>query len=499
MLGFSVFSWIMVCAVAASCSAILFLFEWMLRKHPKGLKLPFALEVFERMSYYGMASILVLYLIEKEKSGGLGWSEPSAKMLYAFYTGSVFITPILGGFIADRWLGARRTMLLGGIVIAAGHLLVAFQYEAMFFLGLGLIALGTGLLKPNVNTTVGLLYDHDDPLRSAGFNLVYMAINVGAALGPIICGTLAQTDEFKALLLKWHFNPLHSWHWGFAAAGVGMCLGLLMYWLHSDELKGIGDAPVRKPKDNSVKTSQPAPAFTRQEWHKLGALAFLFIAFTLYCAVSQQSGTSLTTFADKLTRLSIGSWHFKASHTLALNPIFIVALTPVFAWLWTFLNRRKLEPSEPLKFAIGMVFLALGACLLVPAASEAQAGVAAAQAGAKAVALASPFWLIGVYFFQTVAELFMSPVGNAAATRLAPSRFASLTMGVWYTSVGFGSFLAGYLSRFCNTAHPGSFGTLFGYMAAASVALAVVLLALTPKVTKLMSDAPQGKAAGAHG
>jgi len=450
-------------------------------------------EIFERMSYYGMASLLVLYMSEVITAGGLGFSEGTAKMLFAVYTGSVYLTPLLGGLIADRWLGARRTMLLGGIIIAVGHLLVAFQWQPSFFFGLAVIALGTGLLKPNVNTMVGALYAPNDPRRNAGFNLVYMGINIGAAAAPIICGTMAQSPWFKGCLASMGFDPLHSWHWGFAAAGVGMCFGLLQYWLHRERLSKYGERPARQPQGNLAQA--PHAAITRQEWHKLAALAFLFIAFTLYCGVSQQAGTSLMLFAKNLTQLSIGEWHFEASHTNALNPLFIIALTPVFAWLWTTLNKRKAEPSEPLKFSFGMVFLALGTMLMVPASWA--AGKDVGSDGLVIQNLASPWWLVGVYFFQTVAELFMSPVGNAAATRLAPSRFASLTMGVWYTSVGFGSFLGGWLSGMCDTSRPESFAVLFGIMTVGSLALAGILYALTPRVKRLMLDVP-AQPAGAH-
>lgn len=470
--------------------------RWLFPNHPAGLGPLFNLEICERMSFYGMAAILVLYLMAPQSDGGAGFTENWSKMLYSMYTGAVYLTPLLGGFIADRWLGARRTMVIGGIVIAVGHFMVAFQSLPMFFSGLVVIAIGTGLLKPNVNTMLGHLYPEGHKLRSAGFSLLYMAINIGAAAAPIICGTMAQSAWFKNLLSSAGFNPLHSWHWGFAAAGVGMCVGLFMYWIHRHRLEGVGDA-IPRPVKTAAGTKQSKSFFSRQEWHKLGALAFLFVAFTLYCAVSQQAGTSLTTFAQKLTRLSVGEWHFEASHTLALNPVFIVLLTPLFTWLWPFLNGRKLEPSEPLKFAIGMVFLALGTALLVPASWQAVHGLSMAPDPNNAQAyLASPFWLVGVYFFQTVAELFMSPIGNAAATRLAPARFASLTMGIWYTSVALGSFLGGYLSAWCDTSNPGSFAGLFGWMAVGSVVLAGILLALTPTVNKLMSDGSSAPPAG---
>lgn len=445
--------------------------------HPRALSTLFLIEIWERASYYGMRAILTLYMVASIATGGLGFSEETATMLYGIYTGSVYLTPLLGGFIADRFLGTRRTLLFGGVIIAFGHLCMAFSSLPAFFGGLTLIAIGTGLLKPNVSTMIGQLYDENDPKRTAGFSIVYMGINIGAAIAPIVCGYLAQSDEFKEWLTSVGFDPMHSWHWGFAAAGVGMCFGLLQYWLHRERLSPYGALP---PKKTAQAAAMNAP-LSKAEWHKLYALGFLFLAFTLICAISEQSGSSLALFADRLTDRSIGSWTFSSSWMMSLNPIFVIFLTPVFAWLWTSLGKRQSEPSSPMKFAIGLAFTAAGSLLMVPAAMLAVKG------------LVSPWWLVGVFFFQTLGEMCTSPVGLATANQLAPRKYASLTMGIWFLSISLGSVIAGRLAGLCKSTDPSAIAVVFGILSVVSLAVGGALWFLTPRVTKLMADVPTDK------
>ncbi|MBY0359961.1 MAG: peptide MFS transporter [Candidatus Obscuribacterales bacterium] len=441
--------------------------------HPRALSTLFLIEIWERASYYGMRAILTLYMVAAISAGGLGFSEATATSLYGFYTGSVYLTPLLGGFIADRFLGTRRTLLLGGVIIALGHLCMVFEWLPAFFGGLTLIALGTGLLKPNVSTMIGQLYDENDPRRTAGFNIVYMGINIGAAVAPVVCGFLAEDAWFKGWLTSVGFNPLHSWHWAFGAAGVGMCFGLLQYWLHRDRLLPYGALIAKTPAvQGSVAVSG---GLSKGEWHKLYALGFLFVAFTLSCAISEQAGSSMLLFADKLTDRTIGTWTFSSAWMMSLNPIFVIGLTPVFAWLWTSLNRKNKEPSSPFKFAIGMVFISLGTLLMVPASLLAAKG------------LVSPLWLVGVFFFQTIGELCTSPVGLAAANQLAPRKYASLTMGIWFLSISGGSIIAGRLAGLCISSNPTAIAYVFGVLACISLVVAALLWFLTPRIKKLMS------------
>lgn len=451
--------------------------------HPRALVTLFLIELWERASYYGMRAILVLYMAAAIAAGGLGYDESRANMFFGLYSGAVWLTPLLGGYIADRWLGARRTMLLGGVVIAFGHLLIACGVTVTFFAGLSLIALGTGLLKPNVNTLVGHLYAVDDPKRTAGFNIMYMGINVGAALAPVVCGFLAQSDAFKAFLERQGFDPLHSWHWGFGAAGVGMVFGLVQYWLHRDWLADYGNhsgkplgAQAQSEASEQGETSGTGWSFTREEMQRIKAMAVMFVAFMGYSAINEQAGSSLSLFAQRLTETSIFGWHFPSSWMMSLNPLFVIALTPLFAWLWPFLSQRHREPSSPLKFAIGLAFVAAGTSLMVPASLLAMQGKV------------SPLWLAAVFFLQTVGELCLSPVGLSTVNQLAPSRFASMAMGFWYLSICLGSVIAGKLAGLLSSNNPHGIAVLFGVMAGCALLAAIVMRGLTPAVKRMMAS-----------
>lgn len=439
--------------------------------HPAGLTTLFLIEVWERASFYGMRAILTLYMVAAVTAGGLGFSEEDATALYGTYTACVYLTPLLGGFIADRYLGARRTLLVGGVIIAFGHLAMVFESLPFFYAGLALIVLGTGLLKPNVTTMVGQLYPADDPRRTAGFNILYMGINIGGALAPLVCGFLAQSAAFKRFLGNVGFDPLHSWHWGFGAAGVGMVFGLVQYALHRTRLAHLGNKPERK----AIASAKGGPLLSNQEWKRMAAIGVLFVACVMFWAVFEQAGSSLTLFAEKLTDNSIGTWQFPSTWYAALNSLYVIALTPVFALIWTRLSARGQEPSSPAKFAIGLTFLSAGTALMVPACMLAMQGKV------------SPVWLLGVYFLQTIGELCLSPVGLETVNKLAPARFASLIMGIWFLAVAVGNKLAGVLAGFSSTENPGSMAWLYGAMACSSLVLAAILWRLTPRVKSLMS------------
>jgi POT family proton-dependent oligopeptide transporter len=445
--------------------------------HPPGLETLFMIEIWERASYYGMRATLVLYMTAKIALGGLGLTPETATMIYGFYCGCVYLAPLLGGFIADRYLGARRTMVVGGIVIALGHLWMATMFLGQmpsFYGGLALIAIGTGLLKPNVSTMTSNQYAKDDDNREAGFNIVYMGINVGAMLGSLLCGSLAEDVWFKNLLTSMHFDPNSCWHWSFGVAGMGMLFGLLQYWWHRERLLPFGDWPQKR---NISGNQGSAVSLTKDEWHKLYALGFLFVAFTLYCAISEQAGSSLTLFAKHLTDRSIFGFEFSAAWMGALNPFFIIVGTLVFNKLWPYLKTRGIKPGSPMKFAIGLGFVALGTVFMVPAAIKSSAG------------LVSPMWLVLVYLFQTIGELCLSPVGTATANKLAPKRFEGLVMGVWFLAVAIGSLIAGRIAGYCDMHNPTVIAFSFGLMAATSLAAGVLLWRLSPRVDKLIADA----------
>ena len=387
-------------------------------RQPAGLYLLFGVEMWERFSYYGMRAFLVLFLVSN--AGGLGWSKQEAANLYGWYTSLVYLTPLIGGYLADRYLGTHRAIIIGSIVIAAGHFSLALQGMPTFYLGLALIILGTGFFKSNISTMVGQLYQPGDPRRDGAFTIFYMGINLGAALGPLVCGYLAQSPRF-------------GWHWGFGAAGVGMGLGLITYLLLRPRcLRGIGERPVNHGRSSEITTHQP---LTREDWRGIAAVVILAFFNIFFWVAFEQAGSSLTFFAEERTRREFLGLTFLAPYFQSINPVAILVLAPVFAWLWGRLAARRREPSTPVKFAFGLLLNSLGFAVMVVAASLSGAGDRV-----------SPLWLVTTYLLQTCGELCLSPVGLSMVTKLAPARFASLMMGIWFLSSVASNRLAGVLA-----------------------------------------------------
>lgn len=474
--------------------------------HPRGLNVLFFTELWERFSYYGMRAILVLFMVAPVVQGGLGFSVEHASEIYGTYTMCVYLTAIPGGFIADRILGARKAILFGGIVIALGHFTMVLPALSAFYGGMLLIVLGTGLLKPNISTMVGRLYHQNDPRRDAGFSIFYMGINMGATLAPIVCGYLAQSDHFKTVLAKVGLSPESSWHFGFAAAGVGMCIGLVhlvMQWKLLDKIGGkiekeevaphdIKDVesdtveadnristkePAKEPPKGDVSASAKAPhkaMFTPDELKKLGALLCLFVFNALFWSIYEQGGSSLNIFADRLTDNNLFGMSFPSSWFQSLQSTYVILLAPVFSWLWIKMGEK--QPSSPGKFSLGLLFLGIGIAVMVPAA------ILTAQGKV------SPIFLIAVYFIETLGELCLSPVGLSTVTKLAPARLASLTMGGWFVSTAIGNRMAGHFSGYLQSDSSGAMSYLFGAMAIAALTAAGLLAALTPFIKKLMGS-----------
>ena len=475
--------------------------------HPKGLSNLFFAELWERFSYYGMRALLMLFMIAPLASGGLGFTQAQAAVVYGNYVMSSYMLCILGGFIADNFIGARRAVLIGGFVITAGHYALAFDSVPTFYAGLVLIAVGTGLLKPSISTLVGGLYRRGDTRRDAGFSLFYMGINIGAFAAPLVTGYLAQDEGFKAILLGWGLDPRHSWHWGFGAAGLGMTLGMWVYVRRLDWVRHVGDAPAADHKrpwerlalvalgtvallalmmksDDYVWLaygiySLPVLAvlyfgvFRRDEDSKrIAAIGVFFIAAVLFWAVFEQAGTTLTLFADELTRTELLGQPFPSSWFQSVNALFVIALAPVFAWLWVALGAR--QPAVAVKFVLGLVGLGLSFALMVPAAH----GIAAGKV--------SPWWLIGVYFLQTLGEMCLSPVGLSTMSKLAPARLTGLVLGVWFMATALGNKLSGTLSAGFSSKDPAALAGFFRDQAIVVGVMAVVLLALAPWVRHLM-------------
>lgn len=451
--------------------------------HPRGLSTLFFTELWERFSYYGMRALLMLFMTAPLAVGGLAFPTAKAGIVYGTYTALVYLMALPGGWIADRLLGQRRATLYGGATIMCGHISLAVPSIGAFYLGLALVTLGTGLLKPNISAMVGQLYRDDDARRDAGFSIYYMGINIGAFLSPLACGWLAQSSQFKEILASAGLNPAASWHWGFAMAAVGMFLGLTQYLRGWKHLGSAGLEPSRAGGEaerqrvvrqlwlgvlgavalvgaliglNAAGVLLITAAglgegfgylllvstvlffiwmFTMGDWtpaerKRLVVVLVLFVAASVFWSVFEQAGSTLNLFADRNTRSTVLGHSFPPTWFQSLNALFIVFLAPLFAWLWVRLGKH--DPSSPAKFTIGLVFVALGFAILIYAAQLAEQGVKV-----------SPLWLTATYLLHTIGELCLSPVGLSAMTKLAPARIAGLTMGVWFLAASVGNYLGG--------------------------------------------------------
>jgi POT family proton-dependent oligopeptide transporter len=473
--------------------------------HPRGLSTLFFTEMWERFSYYGMRALLILFMTATLAHGGLGFPVSKAGSIYGLYTAAVFLASLPGGWIADRITGHRRAVLWGGIVIALGHFSMAIPQLGTFYLGLLLIVLGTGLLKPNISTMVGALYGPNDRRRDGGFSLFYMGINIGAFAAPLVCGYLGENI---------------NWHYGFGAAGVGMTLGLVQYVLGGKFLGQAGLASTGTATDRAIfrKALSAAVAvalvgaalvlsgsvslsaegisnifgflllgivvalfvylftakgYTAVERRRFAAILVLFIGAVLFWSAFEQAGSTLNLFAERNTNLhrwDFPLWGlFRASYFQALNSIFIIALAPVFAWLWVKLGRH--DPSSTAKFSWGLLFVGLGFAILIPVSNS---------------TLVSPWWITLTYLLHTIGELCLSPVGLSAMTRLAPARAAGTIMGVWFLADGVGNFIGGRLASVYETF---PLPRLFGVVAGFCIALAVILVFLIRPMKRLSEGA----------
>lgn len=439
--------------------------------HPKALGPLFFTELWERFSYYGMRAILVLYMTTLPAEGGLGFDVKRASSIYGTYMMWVYLTALPGGLAADYVFGARLAVFLGGLIIAAGHFSMVFNSLMTFYLGMVLIAAGTGLLKPNISAMVGRIYADNDPRRDSGFSLFYMGINIGAVLAPLVCGYLAQSDGFKKILVNNGFDPLKSWHWGFGAAGVGMTVGLIVFLIFSRWLAHAGSR-VRKRKaveESEVVSSQP---LTSSDWKRIAAIVIFFVFTILFWAAYEQKGASLNLFAKQLVRTEFFGRPFPSSYLQSCTPAFVIMLAPVFSMLWVKLRDR--QPSSPVKFTLGLLFIGAAYLLMIPAAMLTAQGKI------------SPLWLVSLYFLEVCGEMCLSPVGLSTVTKLAPVKLVGIMMGVWFLASSFGGKLAGYLSGFYVGNDPMRLVKLYGGIAAGLLVAAVILAVLTPMVKRLM-------------
>src|SRR5215211_1757516 len=439
--------------------------------HPKGLGPLFFTELWERFSYYGMRAILVLYMVAPPAQGGLGFDVKRAASIYGTYTMAVYLTALPGGLAADYLLGARLAVFLGGIIIACGHFSMVFASMTSFYLGMVLIAAGTGLLKPNISAMVGGLYRENDPRRDSGFSIFYMGINIGAVLAPLVCGYLAQSKSFQQTLLNNGFDPKTSWHWGFGAAGVGMILGLVIFLLFGSWLAHVGSRTKKKSVEKASDAAANAP-LTSSDWKRIAAIVIFFLFTILFWAAYEQKGASLNLFAKELVRTEVFGIGFPSSYLQSCTPFFVILLAPVFSALWVKLKDR--QPSSPVKFTLGLLFIGCAYVLMVPACLLTATGKI------------SPLWLVGLYFVEVCGEMCLSPVGLSTVTKLSPPKLVGIMMGVWFLAASFGSKLAGYLSGFFVANNPSQLVKLYGGIAAGLLVATVILALLTPSIKKLM-------------
>jgi POT family proton-dependent oligopeptide transporter len=491
--------------------------------HPRGLSTLFFTEMWERFSYYGMRALLILFMTASVASGGLGFDTAKAGAIYGTYVSLVYITSLPGGWLADRFLGQRRATLYGGVLIMLGHICLAVPTLTSFYSGLGLVTLGTGLLKPNISTMVGALYTPEDERRDAGFSLYYMGINTGAFIAPLVCGWFAQSEQFRRFLGGMGIAPESSWHWGFAMAAIGMFFGLVQYltgWKHLGSA-GMYPAPAESPESAASQrrllrvsaavlvgggvllwilsqagivhiTPQGvsnvlgivlllttvvfflwlflAGRWTREERKRLVVVLVLFVAAIIFWSVFEQAGSTLNLFAQRATRTEAFGVPFPPSWLQSVAPFSLVVLAPVFAWIWIRMGKR--DPSSPAKFTIGLVCVALSFAILVVPGAAAQQGIRV-----------SPLWLVATYLLHTTGELCLSPVGLSAMTRLAPARIVGLTMGVWFLALSVGNYLGG---RVAGLYESFTLPQLFGAVALFAAAAAVVLALLVRPIRRML-------------
>ena len=432
--------------------------------HPRALAYLFATEMWERFSYYGMRALLVLYMVKyllepQHAAEVVGLSsfkgalelvfgplptQPLASQIYGFYTGLVYLTPILGGLLADRVLGQRRTVIVGATLMAIGHFMMAF--ERLFLFALGFLILGNGAFKPNISTQVGMLYSPGDRRRDRAFSIFYVGINLGAFLAPLICGTLGESI---------------GWHYGFAAAGVGMTLGLMIYLIATPHLPA--DAFAARPSSGAT--------LDRSAWQSIIALLLLFAPVSLFWATYEQQGNTIALWADQFTDRRFLGGEIPVTWFQAFNPFMIFAFTPFIVALWR--RQGKNEPSTSTKLAIGCLINALAYLIMVAAAWNVGTGKA------------SWLWLFVYFTVITIGELYLSPTSLSLVTKIAPKALLSMMMGVWLATSFVGGFLAGYLGTFWSSMEKSSFFLMLALISALS---AIVIALLRRPLRSVLRD-----------
>lgn len=483
----------------------------MFADHPKGLKVLFYTELWERMSYYGMRGLLVLFMTASISDGGLNYSNISASAIYGIYASSVYLLALPGGWIGDRILGQQKAILYGGIIITLGHFILAINFTSTFFFGLTFVILGTGLLKPNISALVGSLYHKKENLKQSGFTLFYMAINVGSVLGFFICGYLGEKI---------------GWHYGFSAAGFGMALGILRYKYNLPILGNTGLKPnlqiTHSEKRKDIKLVlislvlifsilllgtlgivkfNPVPlasiltliisfiailyffyifllgGLNTQEKKNITMIIVLFISSAFFWAGFDQAGSSFSIFAKEYTNRYIFNWEYPSTWLQILNPVLVVVLSPFLAALWISLGKKMLDPSLPFKFGVGLILMAIG---FVFVAMGANIAISSGSAGVK--------WLLLTYLFHTLGELVISPIGLAAISDLSPKKFAGQMMGIWFLASSLGAIIAGLLSGQATNEGLVSMPILFNKIAFGASIFGMILIIISRPLNRLLLE-----------
>ncbi|MFD2244975.1 peptide MFS transporter [Pontibacter ruber] len=450
-------------------------------KHPKGLYLLFFTELWERFSYYGMRGLLMLYLTKTALEGGLGYSVADAALIYGYFTGFVYFTPIIGGWLADKYLGHRRAILIGGVLMALGQFsLFSTPYVGveMTYLGLLLLIIGNGFFKPNISSIVGNLYAQGDPRRDSAFTIFYMGINIGAFLAPLVCGYLAE-DYFatKAVVDGVERVTNYGFQYGFLAAGIGMVIGQIVFNTLGPRLLGdLGLKPVKT--ENDAVTGKPAKSakLTKEEIDRVSVIFIISLFVILFWAGFEQAGSSLTVYTDKYIDREVFGFLIPTSWFQSVNPLFIVLFAPLTANLWLFLAKRGKDLSIPTKMGLGMILLGIGFFFMVGAVME-RGGVE------DETVKASIAWLLATYFFHTIGELCLSPIGLSMVTRLAPVTLVSMLMGVWFLAPGIAQIAGGYIASYVEELGPlAIFAAIGGFVIVAGL----ILVLLTRKLMFMM-------------
>ncbi len=502
--------------------------------HPKGLMTLFFTEMWERFSYYGMRALLILFMTKTIAEGGLGFDDPTAGAVYGLYTMGVYLLALPGGWLADRLFGLKKSVWYGGIIIALGHFMMAIPGiegwvtgstaakttlstldTSSFFLGLLLIVLGTGLLKPNISSIVGQLYPAGSSKRDAGFSIFYMGINIGGFIAPLACASVAEYDM----------------HLGFGLAGLGMIFGLIQYKLTGSSLEGYGEVPVVQTtaeqqaqtklkaitsliglvglvvigvlfsgivtidaaaiaKSSGVVIALVAVGYlgyviafgglSKADKNKVGVIAILFFFSAMFWSGFEQAGSTLNLFAERFTDRQVLGWEIPTGYFQSINSLFIIIFAPFFAALWVWLGRKNLEPSSPLKFIFGLALLGVGFFVMYFATKIAASGE-----------LAAPSWLIITFLFHTFGELSLSPVGLSLVTKLAPKGYGGQMMGIWFLSVALGNLFAGLIAGEASGGSEEGLAAMpdqFMMIVYTVMGSALVLLLLKPVLKKMMGE-----------